>query len=162
MKKQLATTVIASLLMLSFTVKSQTTFSPSELEKLCNYSTQEFETYVLKRGYSLHQNTNYDDGVISTMFFSEERRQYDTPDMMTRTYSETFVLLVFATTSKDYYLGLKQALSEQGYTFQKEYGKDVSGKTCIAYDYGKGEYTVTLYSDTINGITWYTLQIFEV
>ena len=82
--------------------------------------------------------------------------------MMTRTYSETFVLLVFATTSKDYYLGLKQALAEQGYTFQKEYGKDVSGKTCIAYDYGKGEYTVTLYSDTINGITWYTLQIFEV
>ena len=112
MKKLLATTVIASLLMLSLTVKSQTTFSPTELEKLCNYSTQDFESYVLKRGYSLHQNTNYDDGVISTMYFSEERRQYDTPDMMTRTYSETFVLLVFATTSKDYYLGLKQALAE--------------------------------------------------
>ena len=162
MKKLLATTVIASLLMLSFTVKSQTTFSPSELEKLCSYSTLEFETYVLKKGYSLHQNSNFDDGVVSTMYFSDVRRQYDAPDMMTRTYSETFVLLIFSTTSKEYYIGLGKALSDQGYIFQKEYGNDISGKTCIAYDYSKGEYTVTLYSDTTNGITWYTIQISEV
>lgn len=159
MKKIITSILAVTLVAARMPLAAQDTFTITEFQQLCDLSSSDFETYVLKKGFSLNKNEIYDDGSISTMYFSDERRQYDTPDMLTRISGTTVTMVCLSTTGKDYYLTLKNQLASSGYIFEKEYQKDISGKMCQAYDYSYNGYHVTLYSDTINGITWYTLQI---
>jgi len=161
MKKSILLLLLSVLSMASLNLaKAQSTFSLTELESLCDYGTPNFETYVLNKGYSYWSEFS---SVAATLYHADKQREDATRDLISRSAYGT--LVSFTTSSKQYYLDLKTALTNQGYKFVKEEQKVIGGTSdplnTIWYHYANENYKVIIYSYSleINGVAYYVIQI---
>jgi hypothetical protein len=138
--------------------KSQNLFELKELENLCSYSSFEFDTYVLQKGYSFQ-------GAISDeetkVYRDDYRRANGRRDQISRSVSSTEPLsLGLTTTSKQFFINLKMNIASEGFKQIKEENIAVGNNTTTFYYLSNSKFTIVLCSYTANdGMIMYSLQI---
>jgi hypothetical protein len=108
---------------------SQTTFTVNELENLVSKNTDDFETLVLAKGYSLYKN-NTSSTCTNVLYWSDQVRNNGRKDQIgMTTCTDNSRVVEFDTTSKDYFLKFKEAIKAKGYKFSHENESTVDGTT---------------------------------
>jgi hypothetical protein len=137
----------------------QSTFTVTELENLALKNSDDFETFVLTREYSLYNNNKTTD-CNHVLYWADQARSNGRKDQIgMTTCADNSHVVEFDTTNKDYFLKFKQAIKSKGYKFSHEEQKTVQGTTFYYKHYKKGSKQITLFSYDILGITTYCHQV---
>jgi len=136
--------------------KAQSTFTIPELEKLSTSNSSDFETYILKKGYSYQSSLS---DLKNKLYWYDGKRPNGRIDQIVRAVDST---VVFTTTSKQYYLDIKSALVNNGYEYFFEKNKDVLDMPTTWYYYANKKFISIIYSyTTSDGIATYQIHVFK-
>jgi len=147
---------IFALLNLSSSI-AQNTFLLYELQNLCDFSSNDFETYALEKGFSNLSKFSDENIIILTSDISRVNGMHD---QICRSTGST-TIISFNTTDKQYYLNFKDYLSSYGYKYLKEEDNEVSGSMTKWFYYSNKVYTSFMYINNNSGVTWYNISLFK-
>lgn len=133
----------------------------SELEKISSYTSSDFETYILKRGFSLWRQKS--ERFTIQQYWCDKKNPNGRRDQIGRTSGSGISTIVeFTTTDKLYYLDFKNKLVTSGYKLDREAPQALSDDvTTLFYYYSNDAYVVTIYSYDVFGITTYGHQLYR-
>ncbi len=121
---------------------SAQTFTLSELIKVNNLSFEDFDTYVIKKGYQYYEN-EIDEYAENTSYKSNVRGKAVSYISKAIFKDNSYEVLTFQTNDEKLYLSIKSELKLLGYVFEK---KDVTKNGKLYLSYIKENIVITLIS----------------
>lgn len=140
-------------------------FTVVELEKVMTLDVDEFETFVMKKGYEFvnFEKTEYSDN-LSYGFDEKNRNKYEHYISRFKYNQKEGLMISFQTYKTEYYLNLKKELKISGYKFRGTEYSDDGTKYFLNYEKNGISFSLTtlqMDNDSGDKITNYEISLFN-